>query len=117
MRRAAHRDAGAGLWETVSGRVELGEDPREAARREIREETGLDTRLVERPVDVYAARRGTEPMIVVVFRADWIAGEVRCSSEHDAFRWMALDEFRGASRLSRLAQAVERALALATHAD
>lgn len=41
MRRAATKDAGAGLWETVSGRVEVGEQPLDAAMREVREETGL----------------------------------------------------------------------------
>lgn len=111
IRRAAHRDAGAGLWEAVSGRVQPGEEPTSAARRELREETGLEARLVERPVDAYAARRGDEPMVVIVFRADWVAGDVQRSDEHDAHRWMTLGEFRGTSTLQRLALAVERALA------
>ncbi len=110
LRRAAQRDAGAGLWETVSGRVEPGEEPIDTARRELREETGFEARLLERPVDTYAARRGDQPMIVIVFRADWVAGELQRSTEHDAHQWMSPEEFRRISTLDRLALAVERAM-------
>jgi 8-oxo-dGTP pyrophosphatase MutT (NUDIX family) len=34
-----------GRWLSVGGHVELGEDPNEAAVREVREEVGLDVRL------------------------------------------------------------------------
>lgn len=34
------------LWLSVGGHIELDEDPNEAAIREVREETGLDIRLI-----------------------------------------------------------------------
>jgi len=43
MRRSPQRDAGPGLWETLSGRVLPGEEPLDAMRREILEEAGLQT--------------------------------------------------------------------------
>ena len=112
MRRAASKDAGAGLWETLSGRVAAGEDPLDAVRREIDEECGLHVRVAPRPVDAYAARRGSAPMIVLVYRADWIGGEVRRSDEHDAHAFWTPAEFRAKSSLGRLADAVDRAAAL-----
>jgi 8-oxo-dGTP pyrophosphatase MutT (NUDIX family) len=111
MRRSSGRP-GAGLWETVSGRVKPGEDPREALAREIVEETGLSVRLVARPIDVYAASRGGEPMTVVAFRGDHVSGEVVLSDEHDAFAWLTEDEFARTSTLHRLVEATRRALAL-----
>jgi 8-oxo-dGTP diphosphatase len=36
------REPGAGLWDLVGGFLDEGEEPLEALRREVREETGLD---------------------------------------------------------------------------
>jgi 8-oxo-dGTP diphosphatase len=112
MRRAATKDAGAGLWETLSGRVEPGEQPLDALTREIDEECGLAVRVDPRPVDAYVARRNEEPMLVVVYRADRVSGEVRRSEEHDAHAWWTPAELRARSTLTRLVDAVDRAAAL-----
>lgn len=106
MRRSQVKDAGAGLWETVSGRVEPGEEPLAAAEREIVEETGLETRIDPRPVDAYVARRGDVPMVVIAYRAQWLAGEVRRSLEHDAHAWWTPEELAENSTLTRLVEAV-----------
>ncbi len=112
MRRSADKDAGAGLWETLSGRVEPGEEPLDAMVREIEEECGLEVRIDPRPVDAYAARRNEAPMVVVVYRAERVAGEVRRSREHDDHAWWTPAEFRARSTLTRLADAIESAAAL-----
>lgn len=109
MRRAATKDAAAGAWETVSGRVEPGENPLDAIVREIDEETGLQVRIDPRPVDVYAAHRGATPMTVIVYRVEWVGGEVNRSAEHDAHAWWTPGEFEANSTLERLAEAIRRA--------
>jgi 8-oxo-dGTP diphosphatase len=110
LRRAATNLAGPGLWETVSGRIEQGEEPSVALVREIAEETTLQVRVEERPWDAYAASRAGEPMIVVLYRARYLRGEVRLSHEHDAFAWLSASEFRERSSLVRLCRAVDGAL-------
>ncbi|MDQ3037837.1 MAG: NUDIX domain-containing protein [Myxococcota bacterium] len=111
MRRAATKDAGAGVWETCSGRLEPDEDPGVAIAREIVEETALEVRVEVRPVDAYVMRRGALPMAVIVYRADWIAGEVQRSDEHDAHAWWTLAELDASPMPRRLIDAVRRALA------
>jgi 8-oxo-dGTP pyrophosphatase MutT (NUDIX family) len=115
MRRAASRDFGAGLWETLSGRVRAGEEPLDAVRRELREEAGadLDVMLDPRPLAAYPARRGEVPMMVLVYVAWHRAGQVHRSTEHDAHEWLTPDEFARRSPFTPLVRAVEQAVALA----
>src|SRR5262245_18487700 len=63
-----------GEWSIPGGRLEPGETVREAAIREVHEETGLtvtDLRLID-VVDLIAP---THQWVLVDFRADWTAGE------------------------------------------
>lgn len=110
MRRAPSNLAGPGLWETLSGRVEQGEEPRDAVLREIEEESGLEVALEPRPFATYAATRRGLPMIVILYRARWLAGEVRRSHEHDAHAWLTADAFRARSTLDKLVDVVAHAL-------
>lgn len=113
LRRAPGR-VGALLWETVSGRVRPGEEPRAALEREIIEETGLEVRVGGAPVDAYAARRGDEPMVVLVYRAEHVSGEVVRSDEHDEHAWVTIEELAARSTLRRLVEAARVALASRT---
>ena len=114
MRRAPPNDAGPGLWETVSGRLEPDEQPIDAIAREIAEETGLaigsEIALEERPVDAYVARRGERPMCVGFYAARATSGAVRRSSEHDDHAWLTPEELAARGSPPRLVEAVRRAL-------
>lgn len=110
MRRALTKDAAPGLWETCSGRVRADEQPRDAIAREVTEETGLEVAIGEGPVDAYVMRRRERPMAVIVYRADWIGGEVVRSDEHDAHGWWTLAEIESSAMPPRLIDAVRRAL-------
>ncbi len=111
LRRAADNLAGPGLWETLSGRIEHGEEPLAALAREIAEESALTVEIEPRPFAAYAARRRGLPMIVIVYRARHVGGEVQISPEHDDYAWLTADEFRARSSLMPLVTVVEQALA------
>jgi 8-oxo-dGTP diphosphatase len=114
LRRAPGNLAGPGLWETVSGRVEQGEQPLSAALREVSEESALEVRIDPRPIGAYAAERRGHPMIVILYRAEYLAGEVCISEEHDQFAWLTAAEFSQRSSLRPLCEAVEDVLSLQT---
>jgi 8-oxo-dGTP diphosphatase len=65
------------LWEMPGGRVEPGESPMEAIRREVAEETGLDVE-VRRLVGLY--RRPSRDLLVLQFECRG-GGEPRTSPE------------------------------------
>ncbi len=113
MRRSPNKDAGPGLWETLSGRVEPGEQPYDGAVREAFEESGMRVRVEARPWTAYAARRAGEPMVVITYRAVPVGRNptVVMSKEHDAFAWLDAEAFAARCRLTALVPAVETALA------
>jgi 8-oxo-dGTP diphosphatase len=106
MRRAATKDAGAGLWETLSGRVLLGEEPLATVKREILEESSLGVEVEPQPFTVYQATRKNLPMMVIVYRAKYVSGKVILSDEHDAYAWLTPEEFAERSTLTKLVETV-----------
>jgi len=85
LRRARTRRL-PGVWQPVTGRRRRGEAALAAARREVREETGLVPRrwwALEEPTTIYQAKRD-EVIAIPVFAAEVAPGDrVRLSHEHD----------------------------------
>ena len=76
-----------GFWQIVTGRIEPGETPAQAALREAREETGLEIERVS-PLEYEHAFTLDGPVLVRehAFAVDG-TGEVKLT-EHDAFEWL-----------------------------
>jgi len=108
----------AGVWALPKGRIDAGEHPAETAVREVREETGVEGRLVEKLGDiryVYTWRGDRIFKVVSFFLLR--AGRGRIGEIDDAMRvevsearWLPLDE---APRL--LAYGGEREMAAKAH--
>jgi 8-oxo-dGTP diphosphatase len=109
LRRSETNEAAPGAWEGISGRLEPGEQPVDAAGRETLEECGLDVRVAPHPVTAYVAKRNRDDMLVVVYRGESDAGQVVISAEHDAFAWMTLAEFARACPFAPLVRAARLA--------
>jgi len=84
-----------GTWEAVHGRIERGETPPQAARREVREETGLAIeRLYSLTVNPFFMKSTGTVELAVAFVAVVRPDAVRLSDEHDDHAWLSRAEAR-----------------------
>jgi 8-oxo-dGTP diphosphatase len=79
-------------WSIPKGKLDPGESHREAALREVEEETGLRCRIgTELPEVRYTDRKG-RPKRVRYWRMEPIDGAFAPNDEVDEVRWSSIDE-------------------------
>ena len=86
VRRAI--EPGYGLWVFPGGYVDRGEEVTTAAIREAKEEAGLDVRLDEL-VNIYSWRG--RPLVVIVYAATAVGGEICVDEECLEAQWFDAD--------------------------
>ncbi|MEO8194308.1 MAG: ATPase, T2SS/T4P/T4SS family [Gemmatimonadales bacterium] len=80
-----------GAWEAIHGRLESGERPEDGARREVREETGLEiSRLYNVTVQpFYLHKLGTVQLAIVFAAFVEEPGEIELGPEHQSHEWLS----------------------------
>ena len=81
-----------GRWAWPSGFVDAGEDVRDAARREVWEETGLRVELGEL-LGVWSG--GGDPVVLLVWRARAVGGSLAAGPEAMDVGWRRPEEVEG----------------------
>jgi ADP-ribose pyrophosphatase YjhB (NUDIX family) len=114
VRRA--RAPARGLWALPGGRVVLGETLAAAARREVREECGLDVALIaglgwrER---IETELRPPQHWVLILFLARPRGGRLRAGGDAAELRWAAPEELEGLETVAGLRDLAAQALSLA----
>lgn len=82
-----------GEWSLPGGRIEPGERAAEAALRELREETGVEARIVGL-LDVVDGifPEADKHYVLIDYAAEWLSGEPRAGDDALEARFVALDQ-------------------------
>lgn len=88
------REPGRGLWAVPGGKVRRGEPMRDAARREMLEETGLIVKVGD-VVWVGEFIEDDHHLVLIDFLGIRTGGELRPGDDADDARWVSLDEAAG----------------------
>jgi 8-oxo-dGTP diphosphatase len=94
-----NKPPGMGLWAIPGGRVTLGETLREAARREVKEETGVTVKVKDPVYAFDLIERDDQGRIrfhyvIVDLLADYVGGELNPDSDASEARWISSQELK-----------------------
>ena len=111
-----NKEPAKGLWTFPGGAVELGESVRDAARREAREETGLEVRLGEVALVLdHVARdpngRVRYHYIIIDYHAEPLGGDLRPGTDVSEARWAGLEDLEDLEMTDKAEEVARQLLA------
>lgn len=113
--RRARGQVRSGTWEAVHGKIDAGESPVAAARRELREETGCEALALYNAsrVEQFYYHTTDEVVLIPVFVA-FVASDavIHLSEEHDTLLWLTPAAAREQCSWPRAARCLDDAVRL-----
>ncbi|RLE52109.1 MAG: NUDIX hydrolase [Candidatus Methanomethylicota archaeon] len=115
VRRAA--PPGEGLWAIPGGLVRLGEKLKEAVKREVKEETGLEVE-VEGLVDVFEVIVRDEVgnikfhYVIVDYQAKVAGGKLKASTDALEVKWFSAEEIKKVKTTKTTGKLLEKLISI-----
>lgn len=81
-----------GLWEFPGGKIEVGESPESALKRELNEELGIEAE-VGVILEASCHNYGDKGILLMFYWVDYWKGEPK-SLHHDSLEWVDIDKVR-----------------------
>ena len=104
-----------GCWSIPGGSLEFGERLEDGARRELREETGVEARILGL-IDIFESHAGengeSQHILLIDYAAEWISGEPVAGDDAAAAEFVPFEEAVRRMSWDRTREAITRALAL-----
>ncbi len=86
-----------GWWELAGGKVEYGEDPKEALARELKEELNVDSISIGQIIKAISRINDIgEPlhMVFIIYRCTMSDSNITISGEHIDSKWASVEEVK-----------------------
>ena len=85
LKRAETQEFLPGIWEDMGGRIKQFEEPEDALKREVKEETGLEIEILK-PLavfhDYYGERTAENEMLLITYWCKTEFDQITLSDEH-----------------------------------
>ncbi len=109
IKRAGDETHLENLWDVPGGRFNYGEKPQEGLKREVREEAGLEVKIVE-PVKSWTFMRDSgEQVFGTTFLCEPEGLEVELGEEHTDFQWVEKEELDDLAMHDELREGLKKA--------
>ncbi len=112
LRRPETNRSFPGCWSLVAGKIEIGEDPVDAAKREIMEETGISVSVPDARMDPVYVREGDIVWEVFPFMFNVLDAEPDLNAENEAFEWVVPSEIDDRKNVSLTRYVVDKMMDL-----
>lgn len=108
------------LWQFPGGSIEYGENPRQAALREVFEETGLTIRISsDYPLVDSHTFKGAVHIVLFIYPAEYVSGEIDFSKDMEETsdaKWFSLDEIMNLNCMPKIKEQARELYKLKTTA-